>query len=101
MPSKPTPRFNPRGGDRRGQRQLPTRGATALWYGLAFLLVLGLAQMFYFAPAGKNIPYSEFKTLVKNGQVTEATIGDQTIHGKLKDDATPFTVTRVDDPKLV
>ena len=100
-PKQPGPRFNPRGGDRRGQRQLPARGSSSLWYALAFLLMLGLAQMYYFAPAGKSLPYSEFKALIKNGQVTEVTIGDQTIHGKLKDDANPFTVTRVDDPKLV
>src|SRR6185503_4705665 len=79
-----TPRFNPRGGDRRGQRQLSPRTSSSLWYGLAFLLVLGLAQMYYLAPAGKPLPYSEFKTLLKTGQVAELTIGDQNIRGTLK-----------------
>ena len=58
------------------------------------------------APAGRSIPYSEFKTLVKSGQVAEVTIGDQTIRGTLKR-AVPttsrprtFTTTRVEDPKL-
>jgi cell division protease FtsH len=98
---KPTPRFNPRGGERRGQRPLPPRPASSLWYGLAFLLLLGLAQMYYLAPGGRAIPYSEFKMLVKNGQVAEVTVGDHVIRGTLKSgDDKRFTTTRVEDPKL-
>jgi cell division protease FtsH len=100
MPTKPTPRFNPRGGDRRGPRQLPTRGPSSLWYGLAFLLLLGLAQVYYLTPGGQSIPYSEFKTLIKNGQIDEVTIGDQVIRGTQKQEPHQFTVTRVEDPKL-
>jgi cell division protease FtsH len=105
MPTqRSTPRFNPRGGDRRGQRQLSPRTSSSLWYGLAFLLVLGLAQMYYFAPAGKPLPYSEFRALVKSGQIAELTIGDQVIRGTLKPEgdkqARTFTTTRVEDPKL-
>jgi cell division protease FtsH len=98
--SRNSPRFNPRGGDRRGQRQLPARGPSSLWYGLAFLLLLGLAQVWYLTPAGRPIPYSEFKTLLKGGGVTEVTIGDQQIRGVLKQESKPFTTTRVEDPKL-
>jgi cell division protease FtsH len=100
--SKPTPRFNPRGGDRRGQRPLPPRPASSLWYGLAFLLLLGLAQIYYLAPGGRAIPYSEFKTLLKNGQVAEVMISDQVIRGTLRsgDDKRQFTATRVDDARL-
>jgi len=78
-----------------------------LWYGLAFLLLLGLAQMYYLAPAGRPIPYSEFKDLLKNGQVVDVTVADQVIRGTLKQPAAndpkgskSFTTTRVDDPKL-
>jgi cell division protease FtsH len=101
MAPKPTPRFNPRGGERRGQRQLPTRASSSLWYGLAFLLILGLAQMYYLTPTGRAIPYSEFKTLLKNGQVADVTIGDQVIRGTLKQEPKAFATTRVEDPKLV
>src|SRR5262249_20525064 len=101
MPPKPTPRFNPRGGERRGQRPLPARGSSSLWYGLAFLLILGLAQVYYLTPQGRTIPYSEFKALLKNGQITEVTIGDQMIRGTVKEEPRQFTVTRVEDPKLV
>jgi cell division protease FtsH len=100
MPSKPTPRFNPRGGDRRGQRQMPPRGASSLWYGLAFLVILGLAQLYYLAPAGRVLPYSEFKNLLKQGQVSEVTIGDQLIRGTVKQEPKEFSTTRVEDPKL-
>ncbi len=108
MPQKSAPRFNPRGGDRRGQRPLGARPSSPLWYGLAFLLALGLAQMYYLAPAGRSIPYSEFKSLLKSGQVVEVSIGDQLIRGTLKQEAggdgkqsRQFTTTRVEDPKLV
>jgi cell division protease FtsH len=79
-----------------------------LWYGLALLLVLGIAQAYFMTPPGRSIPYSEFKSLVRNGGVAEIAIGDQAIHGTLKGDAggdakqsKQFTVSRVDDPKLI
>src|SRR5437867_11759965 len=103
---KGVPRFNPRGGERRGTRQLPARSSSSLWYGLAFLLLLGLAQMYFLTPAGRSIPYSEFKSLLKNGKVVEIAIGDQTIRGTLTDEmgtdskSRQFTTTRVEDPKL-
>src|SRR5918911_1714737 len=102
-PRKGMPRFNPRSGDRRGQRPLGTRPASSLWYGLAFLLVLFLAQMWYLAPAGRAIPYSDFKTLVKDGKVADVVIGEQIIRGTLKEPASEdkqnrqFTTTRVED----
>jgi len=104
MPTpKGSPRLNPRGGDRRGPR--PARPGSALWYGLAFLLLLGLAQMYYLAPSGRSIPYSDFKRNLRDGQIAEVSIGDTTIHGTLKPTAAneasrQFTVTRVEDPKL-
>ena len=100
--SRPAPP-NPRGGDRRGTSRLTSRPSSPLWYGLALLLVLGVAQAYYMTPPGRSIPYSEFKQLVKNGEVAEISIGDQAIRGTLKagDAKTKtFTVTRVEDPKL-
>src|SRR5256712_2468749 len=106
-PQRPTPRFNPRGGDRRGQRPLTPRTSSSLWYGLAFLMILGVAQMYYLTPSGRTIPYSEFKQLVKSGQIAELTISDQLMRGTLKQEAggdakqsRQFTTTRVEDPKL-
>jgi cell division protease FtsH len=96
---KPKPRFNPRAGDRRGKSPLAARPSSPLWYGLAFLAVLIVAQTYFLTPAGKSIPYSEFKGLLKSGQVADAAIGDQVIRGTFKDGKT-FTTTRVEDPKL-
>jgi cell division protease FtsH len=105
---RPNPRFNPRGGDRRGKAQLTARQSSPLWYGLAFLILLGVAQMYYLTPGGRQIPYSEFRSLLKNNQVAEISIADQTIRGTLKQevpgsDGKPskqFSTTRVEDPKL-
>ena len=104
---KTTSRFNPRGGDRRGPRPFGSRPGNSLWYGLGFLFLLGLAQMYYLAPAGRPIPYSEFKELLKNGSVTDVTVGEQMLRGTLNQpsetdakQSKTFTTTRVDDPKL-
>ena len=105
---KPTSRFTPRSGDRRSQRPTVQRPGPSLWYGLAFLFVLGFAQLYFMAPPGRSIPYSEFKTLVKDSQVADVTITEQVVRGTLKQPAggdpqesKQFTTTRVDDPKLV
>ncbi|HVH26838.1 MAG TPA: ATP-dependent zinc metalloprotease FtsH [Vicinamibacterales bacterium] len=102
MPSTPGPRLNPR-----GQRPATQRPASSLWYALAFLLLLGMAQLYFMAPPGRSLPYSEFKALVKSDQVVEVTISDQLIRGTLKNapagaenQSRQFTTTRVEDPKL-
>jgi cell division protease FtsH len=100
MATKPTPRFNPRGGDRRGTRQLPMRRPSSWWYGIVLILLLGLAQIYTLGPTAKVVPYSEFKSLVKTGEVSDVTIGEQIIRGTTKKDGKPFTTTRVEDPKL-
>ena len=93
-------------GDRRTLS--PQRPAFSIWYVLGLLLLLALAQAWFLTPAGRQIPYSEFKTLVRNGQVIEATVGDQTINGKLRElqgegrqRSDLFVTTRIEDPKLV
>jgi cell division protease FtsH len=102
---KPSSRFNPLGGGG-NPRQGKPRAGLSLWYGLGLLLLLGVVQMYYMTPGGRSLPYSEFKTMVRNGDVVEVTISEQSIHGTLKagvgDDkqGRQFTTTRVDDPKL-
>jgi cell division protease FtsH len=100
MPSKPEPWFNPRGGDRRGTRTLPPRRPASWWYGLVLVLILGLAQIYTLGPTARTIPYSEFKSLLKSGEVTDVVIGEQVVRGTTKNDGKPFTTTRVEDPKL-
>ena len=62
--------------------------------------------MYFMMPAGRTLSYSEFKALVRSGEVSEVTIGEQSLRGTLKpkaggeDKPQPFTVNRVEDPKL-
>ena len=105
---KGTPRFNPRGGDRRGKTPAGQRPSSSVWYGLAFVLVLVLAQTYYLMPAGQPIPYSEFKTLLKNGpgRRGDHRRSDDSRHAQAAarrrseevEDSSP--TTRVEDPKL-
>ena len=69
---------------------------TALWWVLGALLVLAIGQAFFLTPGGRQIPYSEFKSLVRSGQVAEVAVGDTHIRGVLKksDDAGPATSPR-------
>ena len=97
MPSSSVP---PGSKERRQQPPKPT----ALWWVLGTLALLAIAQAYFLAPPGRQISYSEFKTLVRSGQVAEVAVGDVIIHGTLKkpeNGATAFTTTRIDDPKLV
>ena len=107
-PTKGTPRINPRGADRRGPRPFGPRPVSALWYGVAFLLLLGLARLYYLTPPARTLPYSEFKQALKNGRIADVTIGEQTLRGTFQaasssdpKQSADFTTTRVEDPKLV
>ena len=105
--SNTTPRINPRDrkpGDRRPLT--PQRPAFSIWWVLAMLMLLAVAQAWFMTPSGQAIPYSEFKSLVRSGQVAEVTVGQQSIWGRLKDargreGSAEFTATRIEDPKLV
>ena len=57
---------------------------TALWWFLGVLVVLAIGQALFMTPGGRQVPYSEFKALVRSGQVVEITVGDQSISGHLK-----------------
>jgi cell division protease FtsH len=105
MPTqKPASRFNPFASG--GSRPARPRPGWSLWYGLGLLLLLGVVQMYFMTPAGRTLSYSEFKALVRSGEVSEVTIGEQSLRGTLKakagneDKPQPFTVNRVEDPKL-
>jgi cell division protease FtsH len=98
------PGVNPR--DKRpGDRRVfggPRR--SGIWYVLGALLMLALVQTWLLTPNGKPITYSEFKQAVRNGQVAEVTVGEQTIIGSFKREVNgtkAFSTTRIDDPKLL
>ncbi len=73
---------------------------------LGALFILALGQAYLLTPGGRQVSYSEFKNLVRSGQVAEVTVGESTIHGQLKKGdgdkgSTAFSTTRIEDPKLV
>jgi cell division protease FtsH len=99
--SKP-PAKNRRGSERRTPPRAP---GGAVWYVLGFLLLLALAQAFFVQmQTGDTIPYSEFKSLVREDKVQDVTLSDDRVHGTLKpsgsEKAKPFTAVRVTDAKL-
>src|SRR5215469_1663099 len=99
----------------------PKQRTFSLWYTvLAFLVLFGI-QAFLLAPRPENLPYSEFKTLLGAGKVSDLVLYKETITGKLSlvglekvlpkekieelkrfgKRALRFVTTRVDDPALV
>src|SRR5215207_6553804 len=96
----PSPSVPPGG---KNTRQ-PSAKPTALWWVLGVLTLLAIGQAYFLAPQGRQVSYSEFKGLVRSGQVAEVAVGDTIIHGTLKkadNGVSTFTTTRIEDPKLV
>ena len=56
---------------------------SVLWWVLGAVLIIGLSQVALMMPQRGAISYSEFKRLVRNNQVSEVTIGKDTITGVL------------------
>jgi cell division protease FtsH len=92
---------NPRG------RKLPPRPApgTTMWYVLGVLLLLAIGNAFFFSlQGGEAIPYSEFKTRVREGKVQEVVVAQDRVQGLMKADGGKgrgFVAVRIEDPKLV
>jgi cell division protease FtsH len=97
---------NPRGGKRRGDRARPGSAMSAVWYVLAFLLLLALGQAFFFTlQSGRTIQYSEFKNLVRSGKVQEVIVAEDRVRGTLKtaeeNGQRTFVAVRIEDPQLL
>ena len=104
MPNTPTQQNKNR---RLGERRTGPRSTGAVWYILGFLLLLALAQAFFFQiQGGDTISYSDFKQLVREGKVQEVILSDDRVHGTLKPTGAdkqgkPFQAVRVTaDAKL-
>jgi cell division protease FtsH len=77
-----------------------------MWYVLGLMLLLALGQAFFFSmSSGRTIPYSEFKTLVRESKVQELVVAEDRIRGTLKGTgdtrARAFNTVRIEDPKLI
>src|SRR3954466_2407106 len=103
MPEPKPSSKNRRTGERRtGPRAAP---GGAVWYVLGFLLLLALAQAFFFQlQSGETLSYSDFKVKVRADQVQEVTLSDDRVRGVLKPTdggkGKLFSAIRVTDPKL-
>jgi len=100
--SRPSSNRNRRLSDRRTPSRAP---GGAIWYVLGVLLLLALAQAFFSQlQSGETIPYSDFKTAVREGRVQEVTLSDDRVRGLLKPTdggkPKPFSAIRVTDDKL-
>ena len=91
-----------------------------LWYWMFGLLLFTLSQSLFQLMTSSPLAYSEFKQLLRAGQVTEVTVSDTAVSGTLKDSgldavlpkaraasikcgadgSCPFTTVRVTDPDL-
>ena len=95
----------------------------SIGYFVIALILLFALQTYFAAPRIGTITYSQFKTLVKKGLVSNVVIGEKVIRGDIKPEGLkevlsperlkelnekdkeamtplPFTVVRVDDPEL-
>jgi cell division protease FtsH len=76
-----------------------------MWYVLGFLLLLAVGQAFFFSIQSRDtIPYSEFKTRVREGKVQDVVVAEDRVRGTLKTDdgkGRPFVAVRIEDPKLL
>ena len=80
-------------------RPSPARSNT-IWLVAAGLGLLAVAQAMMLAPQGRAVPYSEFKGLVRSGQVAEVFVGDTTIRGFALDTVgTPKTISSTGFPR--
>jgi len=86
------------------QRPPARRSISPLWFaGLLFGLLLVTNLVTAVLEPGNELQYSEFKSLVAQGQVVEVQISETTIRGTYMDGSggqQDFTTIRVDDPNL-
>jgi cell division protease FtsH len=73
----------------------------SIWYFVfAFVAVLWLHEMYVQWRTVEPVPYSQFQTMLKNGEIQEITITDNYVQGTLKkplqDGRQKFVTTRVD-----
>ncbi len=101
MPDVPNPRGK-QPGDRRFGRPAP--GST-MWYTLGILLLIAIGQLVFFAvQSNDTIPYSDFRTRLRDGKVQEVVVGQEQITGLMVGDdgkQKKFTTVRIEDPKLL
>jgi len=99
----PEPQRPPRPPNR--QRTPPRQPFSPLWIGVSLIGLFLIINLFSSTlQTGRTLQYSEFKSLLAQGQVTEVVIGIDAIHGTYQDGQgaeVPFRTSRIEDPTLV
>jgi cell division protease FtsH len=99
---------NPEKSPKTGSRRFTPSGGPGrlMWYVLGLMLLAAIAQAVFFSTrTSDTIPYSEFKTLVRDGKVQEVVVTDDYVRGAVRTDGSAeprrFSSVRVEDPTLV
>ncbi len=90
--------------DRGGKKPIFKKTHFTIWYFvIAFIIILLVQNYFVSKGAEDVIPYSEFKTALREGRIKELTITVETISGEWMTDKgiRKFQTVRVEDPDLV
>jgi cell division protease FtsH len=86
------------------RRVPPRRPFSPIWFGaILFGLLLVVNAITTVLHQGQTLDYSEFKSLLAQGQIVEVQLSKDSVSGKYQDgDGTQktFTTVRVEDPKL-
>ncbi len=84
---------------------IPPRNAFSVGYFVLAALALVWIQSLLAGPQSKQVPYSEFKTMVQQGQVEKVLISDTLIRGTRRDSegdpSKSFVTVRIPDDQLV
>ena len=66
---------------------METKQQFSIWYFIGVILLLIAFQSFFVRQHMETLAYSEFKSALKAGKVTEVTLTDATVTGKLSPEA--------------
>ncbi|MEJ2707429.1 MAG: ATP-dependent zinc metalloprotease FtsH [Anaerolineales bacterium] len=76
----------------------------SIWYLIAAILILTLIRSFITEPLlaqQTEIPYSQFKSDLRAGQIKSVTLSEERVSGVMKAEDSQFYAIRVEDPDLI
>lgn len=95
--------------NRSSKNKKPSKKTTfSIGYLLLFLVVMYIVQLFI-SPRANEIPYSQFRTLLREGKITECSVGANIIRGSYRnispidgiEEAYSFVTVPIEDPNLL
>src|SRR5688572_30116409 len=70
--------------EKRHHKGIGPRPQFPVWYIIVAIGLMLVVQNMLFAQPFEQLPYSEFRAFLRQGQVEEVQIGEQTLRGKLR-----------------